>query len=129
VTPEAILKLRIPRLRTCGLSAAKAKTLKELAKTIQKGLRLTSLRAVSPEEATEKLVAIWGIGPWTAEMFLLFGLGHEDIFSPGDLGLVRSMEDLYGLKKPSREALIKIAEKWSPHRSLASRILWRHRDT
>jgi DNA-3-methyladenine glycosylase II len=61
-------------------------------------------------------------------MFLMFGLGHPDIFSSGDLGLVRSMEDLYGLTKPTRAKLEQIALSWSPHRTLACRILWRHRD-
>jgi len=129
VTPENILRTSLQKMRKAGLSGAKSKTLKETAKAIQKGLVLTSLRTKSPEEATEALTKIWGIGPWTAEMFLMFGLSHPDIFSSGDLGLVRSMEDLYGLKKPTRAHLEKIASVWSPHRTLASRILWRHRDT
>lgn len=128
VTPDSILATSLPKMRKAGLSAAKVKTLKELAKAMKKGLVLTSLRTKSPEEATEALTKVWGIGPWTAEMFLMFGLGHPDIFSPGDLGLVRSIEHLYGLKNPSRAKLEKIAAIWSPHRSLASRILWRHRD-
>lgn len=129
ITPENILRTPLPKMRKAGLSGAKSKTLKETAKAIQKGLVLTSLRTKSPEEATEALTKIWGIGPWTAEMFLMFGLGHPDIFSSGDLGLVRSMEDLYGLKNPTRAKLEEIASVWSPHRTLASRILWRHRDT
>lgn len=129
VTPESILRAPLPKMRKAGLSGAKSKTLKEVARAIQDGLVLTSLRTKSPEEATEALTKIWGIGPWTAEMFLMFGLSHPDIFSSGDLGLVRSMEDLYKLKNPTRAKLEKIASVWSPHRTLASRILWRHRDT
>jgi len=129
VTPDSVLSTSLPKMRTAGLSAAKAKTLKELAKAVRKGLVLSSLRAKSPEEATEALIEIWGIGPWTAEMFLLFGLGHPDIFSPGDLGLIRSIETLYGVKNPSRATLEKITVRWSPHRSIACRILWRYRDT
>lgn len=128
VTPENILRTPLPKMRKAGLSGAKSKTLKETAKAIQKGLVLTSLRTKSPEEATEALTKIWGIGPWTAEMFLMFGLSHPDIFSSGDLGLARSMENLYGLKNPTRTQLEKIAAAWSPHRTLACRILWRHRD-
>lgn len=128
ITPESIQAASLPKMRKAGLSAAKAKTLKELAKAVRGGLVLSSLRAKPPEEATEALVKIWGIGPWTAEMFLIFGLGHPDIFAPGDLGLVRSIENLYGIKNPSRAKLEKIAACWSPHRSLACRILWRHRD-
>jgi DNA-3-methyladenine glycosylase II len=62
-------------------------------------------------------------------MFMMFGLGRSDVFSVGDLGLVRSMEAIYGLPKgASREALLAIAEKWSPHRTYASLLLWRTRD-
>lgn len=129
VTPDSITRTPLPKMRKAGLSGAKSKTLKEVAKAMKNGLVLTSLRTKSPEEATAALTEIWGIGPWTAEMFLLFGLGHEDIFSPGDLGLVRSIEDLYGVKNPSRAKLEELAACWSPHRSLACRILWRYRDT
>lgn len=128
VTVDAILKATFPRLRKAGLSAAKAKTLKEIAKTVRKGLVLTSLRKYSPEEATEALTKIWGVGPWTAEMFLIFGLKHPDIFSPGDLGLVRSIETLYGVKNLSKERLHNLTACWSPYRSLACRVLWRARD-
>lgn len=128
VTQESIRATPLASLRKAGLSNAKAKTLKELAKAMQNGLSLTSLRTLSREEAEERLTKVWGIGPWTCEMFLMFALAHPDIFSARDLGLVRSMEALYGLKSPSRERLEKIALKWSPHRSLACRILWRARD-
>lgn len=128
VTPESIRKTPLSKMRTAGLSNAKSKTLRETARAVKAGLVLSSLRTKRPEEAMLTLTKIWGIGPWTAEMFLIFGLGHEDIFSPGDLGLVRSMEELYGLKNPSRATLEKIAAAWSPHRSLACRILWRYRD-
>lgn len=130
VTPITITKITLPRMRKCGLSAAKAKTLKELAKAVAGGVDLPSLRTATPEDATTSLTQIWGIGPWTSEMFLLFGLGHPDIFSPGDLGLVRSMEHLYGLKKDGpKTVLVEIAECWSPYRSLACRVLWRSRDS
>ncbi len=130
VTPESIHKITPAKMRACGLSAAKAKTLKELSKAVRGGLDLPALRTNSPEEATASLTQVWGIGPWTAEMFLMFGLGHPDIFSPGDLGLVRSMETLYGLKRGvKKEKLVQIAECWSPHRTVACRILWRARDS
>lgn len=128
VSPEAISKVPLPRLRRAGLSAAKAKTLKELAKAVKKGLNLPALKKNTQPEAEEILTAVWGIGPWTCQMFLMFALGHADIFSARDLGLMRSMETLYGLKNPSREKLEKIALAWSPHRTVACRILWRLRD-
>lgn len=129
VTPEAILKVTLPRLRKAGLSAAKAKTLKELAKAMKNGLKLGPLRKQPPEVATERLTKVWGIGPWTSEMFLMFGLGHPDIFSKGDLGLIRSIETLYAIKNPTHVELEAISIKWSPYRTTASRILWRARDS
>ena len=130
VTPEAIQKLRVPSLRKAGLSAAKVKTLKELSKAVLDGrLDLAALRKVPEEEAIAQLSAIWGIGRWTAEMFLMFALDRHDVFSPGDLGLRRSMESIYGLPKDVHiRELEAIALTWSPHRSFASRVLWRLRD-
>lgn len=130
VTPEAIKKLRLPTLRKVGLSAAKAKTLKELSSAVlSRTLDLNALRKMPEEDAIAKLSSIWGIGRWTAEMFLMFALERADVFSPGDLGLRRSIEALYGLPKdvPIKE-LEAIAVKWSPHRTFASRVLWRIRD-
>lgn len=131
VTPEAIRTLRLPSMRKVGLSAAKSKTLKELSKAVLDGsLSLVALRKMPEEDAIAQLSAVWGIGRWTAEMFLMFALEREDVFSPGDLGLRRSMEALYGLEKDihARE-LEAIASVWSPHRTFASRILWKVRDS
>ena len=130
VTPEAIKRLRLPTLRKAGLSAAKAKSLKELSSAVLSGaLDLPSLRTVPEEEAIASLSAVWGIGRWTAEMFLMFALEREDVFSVGDLGLRRGVEFLYGLPKdaPLRD-IEAIAASWSPHRTFASRVLWRVRD-
>ncbi|MDB5189637.1 MAG: HhH-GPD family protein [Parcubacteria group bacterium] len=131
VTPEAIKRLRFQTMRKAGLSAAKSKTLKELSKAVLSGeLDLVGLRKVPEAEAIEKLSAIWGIGTWTAEMFLIFALGRADVFSVGDLALVRAMETLYGIPPNSKkEVYLKIADTWSPHRSFASLILWRTRDS
>jgi DNA-3-methyladenine glycosylase II len=118
-------------LRKAGLSAAKAKSLKALAKAVLSGeLKLEKLKKIPEEEAIAQLSAIWGIGRWTAEMFLMFALEREDVFSPGDLGLRRSIEALYSLPKdvPAKQLEV-IALKWSPHRTFASRVLWRLRDS
>ncbi|KND50954.1 MAG: DNA-3-methyladenine glycosylase II [Parcubacteria bacterium C7867-007] len=131
VSPEAITKLRTPTLRKAGLSAAKVKSLKELSKVILSGeLKLEKLKKIPEEEAIVQLSSVWGIGRWTAEMFLMFALEREDVFSPGDLGLRRSIEQLYNLPKdvPVKQLEV-IAAKWSPHRTFASRVLWRVRDT
>jgi DNA-3-methyladenine glycosylase II len=130
LTPDAIAKARVPKRRAWGLAAAKAKTSRSLAAAIRSGaLDLPKLARIPEEEAAAKLTAVWGIGPWTAEMFLMFALGRPDVFSPGDLGLMRSMEELYGLpKNGSKEKLRAIAQTWSPHRTYACLVLWNIRD-
>jgi len=130
VTPEAILKLRAPTMRKAGLSAAKSKSLKELARSVTDGsVDFKKLKKMPEEDAIASLSLVWGVGRWTAEMFLMFALEREDVFSPGDLGLVRAIESLYGVPKDSpKEVYLAIAAKWSPHRSFASRVLWRTRD-
>jgi DNA-3-methyladenine glycosylase II len=127
VTAHTIAAASVARLRKAGLSAAKVKTLKELSKAVLKdGLNLLALRKLTYEEAAARLTRIWGIGPWTVEMFLIFSLGARDIFSPGDLALARAVEKLYGLpKNVARAELSRIAERWAPHRSFACLILWK----
>lgn len=130
ITSLSSLKIKPETLRACGLSGAKIKTIKEIAKAIESGsLDLLALKHMPEMEAAEKLMSIWGLGPWSVDMFMIFGLGRADVFSIGDLGLVRSMEAIYGLPKGApREALLKISEKWAPHRTYASLLLWRTRD-
>ena len=131
LSPESVLKTRPAMLRKAGLSGAKVKTLKSIATAVKnKSLNLLSLQKMPEEEAAEKLLTVWGLGPWSVEMFMMFGVGHPDIFSVGDLGLVRAMEAIYSLPKnsASREKLSAIAQKWSPHRTYASLLLWRTRD-
>jgi DNA-3-methyladenine glycosylase II len=81
---------------------------------------------MSEEEVIEELTSIHGIGDWTAKMFLIFVLGREDVFPVEDLGIRRSMEELYDLE--SREEMREKAEQWRPKRSLASLYLWDYRD-
>lgn len=130
LTPESILSLRPEMFRKAGLSGAKTKTLKAIATAVKDGsLNLLSLKTIPETKAAENLMRIWGLGPWSVEMFLMFSLGRNDVFSPGDLGLVRSMEMIYGLSKNSpRETLLAIADKWSPYRTYACLLLWRSRD-
>jgi len=131
ITSLSILKKSDEELRACGLSGAKIKTLKEISKAVESGsLDLLSLKSVPEVEAADKLMSIWGLGPWSVEMFMMFALGRSDVFSAGDLGLIRAIEAIYGLPKgASREEVLAIAEKWSPHRTYASLLLWRTRDT
>lgn len=117
-------------MRAAGLSAAKCKTLKELSTAVLDGsIDFKKLQKMPEEEAIASLSKVWGIGTWTAEMFLIFALKREDIFSVGDLGLLRSMESLYGIPKDSpKQVYLDMSQKWSPHRSVASRLLWKIRD-
>jgi DNA-3-methyladenine glycosylase II len=79
---------------------------------------------MEPAEVIATLTALKGIGPWTAEMFLIFGMGHPDIWSPGDLGLRKAVEAHFGMEQSSSE----IAERWAPYRSYAALYLWEYVD-
>ncbi|MBI3572079.1 DNA-3-methyladenine glycosylase 2 family protein [Candidatus Kaiserbacteria bacterium] len=131
ITPHALIGARPAALRAAGLSGSKAKTLKKTARAVKTGkLDLVSLKNIPEAEAAERLMAIWGLGPWSAEMFLMFSVGRPDIFSAGDLGLARAIEMLYKLPKNApREKLLAISQKWSPYRTYACLLLWRLRDT
>ncbi len=131
ITPEAILKTRPTRLRAAGLSGAKVKTIKAIATAVKnKKLKLLALKSIPETEAAEQLIQIWGLGPWSVEMFMMNTLGRADVFSAGDLGLIRAIESIYNLPKGApRTSLLAIAEKWSPYRTYASLLLWRSRDT
>jgi DNA-3-methyladenine glycosylase II len=129
-TPEKVLKTSDFKLRSVGLSAGKVKYIKDLAAKIhKKEVALRKLSKMSDEEVIEHLVQVKGIGRWTGEMFLMFSLQRPDVFSHGDLGLRNAIKKLYGRKKPLTEKqVVKIVAKWSPHRTLASRYLWKSLD-
>jgi len=125
-TPRQVLNMPIAKMRKAGLSRMKASFLKDLARRVIDGtVNFKKMHTWSDEEVIEHLVRVKGIGRWTAEMFLMFSLGREDIFSYGDLGLRNGMQKLYKLKKhPTPAQAEKITSKWKPYRSLASRYLW-----
>ena len=130
VTAESIAKLKVEKMRAAGLSAAKVRTLKELSQAVKDGLDLPALKKLPEDVAIAQLTSVWGIGTWTAEMFLIFALGRLDVFSPGDLGVMRAIEEIYQVEKDShKRTYAALAEKWAPYRSIACLILWRHRDT
>lgn len=113
-------------LRACGLSLPKMRALRALAQAVDdETLDLAGLAALAADEAHRALVAVKGIGPWTADIFLLFCLGHPDAFPAGDLALQEAARLALGLKKrPDAKALNKIAERWRPLRGVAARMLW-----
>jgi len=129
-TPERVLELTLEKLRACGLSNAKCSSIHCLAlSTLNGSLPLQRFSKLSNEEVTEFLTQIRGIGPWSAEMFLMFTLGREDIFSSGDLGLRNAIKKLDNRKNlPSPEEATKRALKWSPYRTYACAILWNSLD-
>lgn len=125
-TPAQLLAAPVPELRALGLSESKARYLKDLAAHVADGrLDLVHVASLPDEEVMRELVAVKGIGPWTAEMFLMFSLRRPDVFSYGDMGLVNAMVRLYRLRKPvSRARMERIAKRWAPYRTLAARYLW-----
>jgi DNA-3-methyladenine glycosylase II len=125
--PEALLRRRPATLRKAGLSNAKVEFLRDLARRVEDGrLDLKRLSKLSDEDITAELLEVKGIGRWTAEMFLIFHLGRADVAAVGDLGIRRAVQIAYGMDElPGPEDLDRIAEKWRPHRTLASLYLWR----
>jgi DNA-3-methyladenine glycosylase II len=112
-------------LRQIGLSGAKIVTLRAVAAAHQNGLDLDGLTALPGEEAHARLTAIRGIGPWTADVYLLFCLGHADVFPAGDLALRNAVADAFGREGPVPIAeLHAMAERWSPWRAVAARLFW-----
>jgi DNA-3-methyladenine glycosylase II len=112
-------------LKACGLSQAKTRALKALAEATTNGLDLAGLAALEAEAAHDALVAVKGVGPWTADLFLLFCLGHPDAFPAGDLALQEAARLALGLKqRPDARKLEQIAERWRPLRGVAARLLW-----
>lgn len=126
ITPANILRKTDQKLRDCGLSWAKVQYIKDLAEHVKsKKLKITKLDKLSDNEVIKELVAVKGIGQWTAEMFLMFSLARPDIFPVDDLGIKKGFEKVTG-KRWDKEKSAKFAEKnWKPHRSVASWYLWR----
>lgn len=130
LSPVELLSIPDQMMRDQGLSWAKIKYVKDLAsKVIEKEILLEELDPLSNEEVIRELTKVKGIGRWTAEMFLMFALARPDVFSTGDLGLKRAIQNLYMLQnEPTESELLELTAKWSPYRSYASRILWRTLD-
>lgn len=123
--PEGFIKASEDSLRGAGLSKAKAAYLQNIAGRVVDGrLDFDAFATKSNEEVVATLTEIPGIGRWTAEMFLIFGLRRPDVFSAGDTGLKRAVRALYGEGKDSAA----LAVGWSPYRSVASWYLWRYLD-
>ena len=125
-TPERVMTLTDDQIRAAGFSRPKAAFIKDLAARVLDGrLDLRGLKKHPDDEVMRQLVAVKGIGRWTAEIFLMFRLGRPDIFPADDLGLMNAVQRAYGLRKrPDAKKLRKMGEAWRPHRSVAAWYLW-----
>ena len=126
LTPEAYIARGEAAWRSAGLSRPKQKTLLAVSEALGKGaLDLHELCDLPAEDAIAALTAIKGIGPWTAEVYLLFAAGHPDVFPAGDVALQAAIGHAFAYEtRPGADALRKLAEDWSPWRGVAARLFW-----
>jgi DNA-3-methyladenine glycosylase II len=130
-TPEQVLADDPDELRVAaGLSRAKLTFIRSLAEHVVSGeLDLDAIGELPDDEVLAQLVAVKGIGPWTADVFLMFHLRRPDVLAAGDLGIRKAAQRAYGLEvPPTAEELIAMGEPWRPYRSTASRLLWKSLD-
>lgn len=125
-TPDAIRASSDNDLKLLGLSNGKIRTLRALSLAVlEDGLDFETLNASDNRTVVERLTAIHGIGPWSADIYLLFALERRDAFAPGDLALQLSAQHHFKLaRRPTAEELERIAERWRPARAVAARLLW-----
>lgn len=125
--PGRLLTVPMPRLRSAGLSTQKATYLLDLASKFCDGtVQPRKFSRMADEEIAEHLIQVKGIGPWTADMFLMFALNRPDVLPVGDLGIRNGFRKLYGLRKePTPAKMLALAEPWRPYRTVASWYLWR----
>ena len=125
-SPEQLLEASEANLRGAGLSGRKVEYVRDLASHVLSGeLELDRIGELGDEEAIEEIVAVRGLGLWTAEMFLIFHLERPDVLAGGDLGIRKAVRIEYGLEQmPNPQQVLEIGEAWRPHRSLASLYLW-----
>jgi len=118
-------------LRGCGLSAGKVKFLRDLAAKVTDGtVPIRKLPRMSDDEIRDRLLEVNGIGPWTVDMFLMFGLGRPDVLPTGDLGIRNAIRRAYNLEAPPSPAeMERMAERWRPYCTVASWYLWRSLET
>lgn len=124
--PEALRRARIARLKQVGLSEGKIRALKLLATALANGeLDLDALETMDADDAHRALVAMHGVGPWTADSYLLFCLGHADAWPAGDLALREALRLAFAPdERPSIKAMVPLAEPWRPWRGVAALLLW-----
>lgn len=130
VTPKNVAKMELAQLRGAGLSGAKSKTIQGLASAaLEKEVDFKNLHEMTDEQVYRDLTKLWGIGPWTVDMFMMFQLGRLDIWPTGDLGVRRGWEQVHKLKTEITPGeLEKKGDKFRPHRSVVAWYCWRALD-
>lgn len=127
--PEELLRTRIPRLRSAGLSQQKSQYLKNVARFAMRdeGLEYARLKKKTDAQLIEYLTQIKGVGRWTVEMIMMFSLDRKDVFPVDDLGIQQTIKQLYRLElqgKELKQQMVLIAENWKPYRSIVCKYLW-----
>jgi len=123
--PTALLALKDKHLAGAGLSRPKIRTLRAISEACCNGLDLTRLDGASDEEVHAALTEVTGIGPWTADIYIMFCLGRADGWAPGDLALQIAAQHALDLaERPDKVAMLQLAERWRPWRGVAARLLW-----
>lgn len=127
LTAQNLLRVSPADLRAAGLSGPKVSYLRDLAERVDDGrLDLHSLGRMSDDEVIEAIVAVKGFGRWSAQMFLMFCLHRPDVLPTGDLGIVKGMQGVLGMKRrPAVRTMERAAEAWQPYRSIACWYVWR----
>ena len=130
-TPELLLKMSVPKLRSAGLSGQKVAYMRDAAHKFKDGtINPRKFAKMSSQEITDHLVQIKGVGVWTAHMLLIFTLLRPDILPTGDLGIRKGFQKLYKLRSmPNHKQMENLATDWREHASVASWYLWRVVDT
>lgn len=125
-SPTTTLALADDALRAAGLSRAKVLALKDLAARASDGTLpdIDTLAGLDDDEAVERLTVVRGIGPWSVHMLLMFRLGRRDVFPVGDYGVQQGFRRVFG-GEPTKTRMLARAERWRPHRTMASWYLWR----
>ncbi len=128
VTSDSLLKLSKPGLRACGFSGQKACYALGVAEVTKAGeLDFDALETMDDAAVRSALIALKGVGPWTVDIYLMFGMGRPDVWPVGDLVIQNSARALLGLRKrPSAERLTKLGDDWKPYRSSAALLLWHY---
>ena len=125
-TPQMILEHNEIELKSVGLSRMKSQYILDISQKVISGeLNFKKFTKLEDEEIISELIKIRGIGRWTAEMYLIFGLGRKDIFPLGDLGLINGIKKIYSLNNPDISDIKNISNKWKPYRTFGTWYIWK----